>query len=214
LSKVCAALKKQTEARRAKSYRELRGEIHGSFASYNLQVHNNTVKKYSRQNFFAATKNVKLIRKNKFPAKVLLWLAVSESGKSEPVYFKSSLAVNKEVYISKCLPVLHKFIQKHDKNEKNDLVPAHYAKDTLVRLEELKIEYIPNEENPQNVPQIRPVENSRANLKRKVCRNNYRPKDVKYLMAKIKKELKSIETTGICKAKQELRAKAQKAHLS
>jgi hypothetical protein len=134
---------------------------------------------------------------------------------SKPVLFKSSLAVNKEVYISKCLPVLHKFIQKHHKNEKNDLLPAHYAnKDKLVRLEELKIEYTPKEENPQNVPQIRPVENSWANLKRKVYSNNYCPKDVKYMMAKIIKELKSIETTGICKAKQELRAKAQKAHLS
>jgi hypothetical protein len=30
--------------------------------------------------------------------------------------------------------------------------PAHYAKDTLVRLKELKIEYVSKEENPPNVP--------------------------------------------------------------
>jgi hypothetical protein len=62
------------------------------------------------------TEGVKFIRKTKFPAKVLLWLAVNDSGISKAVFFKASLAVNKEVYISKCLPVLHKFIQKHHKN--------------------------------------------------------------------------------------------------
>jgi restriction endonuclease S subunit len=66
-----------------------------------------------------AIDDVKFIRKTKFPAKVLLWLAVSESGISEPVFFKTVLAVNKEVCISKCLPVLHKFIQKHHKNKKS-----------------------------------------------------------------------------------------------
>jgi hypothetical protein len=66
-----------------------------------------------------ATEDVKFIRKTKFPAKVLLWLAVSESGISESVFFKAVLAVNKEVYISKCLPVLHRFIQTHYKTKKS-----------------------------------------------------------------------------------------------
>jgi hypothetical protein len=51
-----------------------------------------------------AAEDVKFIRKTKFPAKVLLWLAVIES---ETVFFKAGLAVNKEVYSFKCLPVLH-----------------------------------------------------------------------------------------------------------
>jgi hypothetical protein len=61
-----------------------------------------------------ATEDVKFIRKIKFPAKVFLWLAVSASGICEPVFFKAGLAVTK----SKCLPVLHIFIQKHYKNKK------------------------------------------------------------------------------------------------
>jgi hypothetical protein len=70
-----------------------------------------------------ATEDLKFIRKTKFPAKVLLWLVVTESGISEPVSFKAGLAVKKEVYISKSLPVLHKFIQKHHKNKKNRILP-------------------------------------------------------------------------------------------
>jgi hypothetical protein len=117
---------------------------------------------YYKPEDYPATEDVKFIRKTKFPAKVLLWLAVSESGISKPVVFKSGLAVNREVYITKCLPVIHKFIKKHYKQKQKfmfllDLASAHYAKDTLVRLEELKIEYVSNEENPPNIPQIRPI---------------------------------------------------------
>jgi hypothetical protein len=75
------------------------------------------------------------------------WLAMFFTGRG--------LAVNKEVYISKCLPVPHTLFQKHHKNEKivfwPDLASAHYAKDTLV-------EYVHKEESPRNVPQIRPIE--------------------------------------------------------
>lgn len=163
-----------------------------------------------------APDQAKFIRKTKFPAKVLLWLAVSERGISEPVFFKAGLAVNKEVYISKCLPILHKFIQQHHKNEKivfwPDLASAHYAKDTLVRLEELKIEYVPKDHNPPNVPQLRPIENFWANLKRKVYSNNYRPKNLDCLIAKIRKELKSIETMGIRKAMKEVPQNVRKAN--
>jgi hypothetical protein len=86
-----------------------------------------------------------------------LWLVVSESGISELVFFKAGLAVNKDVYISKCLPILRKFIQKHHKNEKivfrHDLASAHYAKDMLVRLGE----EVPKKENTPNVPRVRPI---------------------------------------------------------
>jgi hypothetical protein len=93
-----------------------------------------------------------------------------------------------------------------------DLASSHYAKHTLVRLEEFKIEYVPKDNNPPNVPQIRQIKNFWANLQRKVYSNIYRSKDVKCLMAKIRKERKSIETTGIRKAMKEVSAKAQKVH--
>jgi transposase len=83
----------------------------------------------------------------------------------------------------------------------------HTTQDTLVRLEELKIEYVPKEENSPNVPEIRPIENFWANLKRKVYSNNYRPKNIKRLMAKIRKELKSLKLREFVRP-----AKARKAH--
>jgi hypothetical protein len=124
------------------------------------------------------------------PAKVLLRLSVSESGISEPVFFKAVLAVKKEGYIFKCLSCSGLIWRRYTTQR----IFLSYAK-RLVRLEELKIEYLSKEENLPNVPQIRPIENFWANLKRKVYSINYRPKDVKFLMAKIRKELKFIETT-------------------
>jgi hypothetical protein len=56
-----------------------------------------------------------------------------------------------------------------------NLAFAHYAKDILVRLEELKIEYVPKEKNTPSIPQKRPIENVWANLKRKVYSNKYPP---------------------------------------
>jgi hypothetical protein len=52
---------------------------------------------YSESEDHPATEEVKFVRKTKFPAKVLLWLAISESGISEPVFFKVGFAVNEEV---------------------------------------------------------------------------------------------------------------------
>jgi hypothetical protein len=87
-----------------------------------------------------------------------------------------------------------------------ELASVHYAKD---RLEELNIEYVPKEENPQTNPQLRSIKNVWANIKREIYSNSYRPKDVRCLMAKIRKELKFIETR---KAMKEEPAKARKSH--
>jgi hypothetical protein len=38
-----------------------------------------------------------------------------------------------------------------------DLTSAYYAKDTLTRIEQLKIEYVPKDENTLNLPQLRPI---------------------------------------------------------
>jgi hypothetical protein len=61
----------------------------------------------------------------------------------------------------------------------SDLASAYYAKDTLVRLEKLKIEYVPKEENPSNVLTGTADRKFLGELEKKgllVYSNNYRPK--------------------------------------
>lgn len=163
-----------------------------------------------------APEKAKFIRKTKFPGKVLLWLAISERGISEPVFFKGGLAVNAQVYNEKCVPALSNFIEKYHRKEKivfwPDLASSHYAKSTIENLKDKKIEFVPKEMNPPNVPQLRPIETFWANLKRKVYENGYRAKNVDSLVLKIKKELKTINTEGIQRAMSELPKKIRKAN--
>ena len=126
---------------------------------------------------------IKHIEHSKFPKKVMLWLCISERGMSEPQFFEAGLAVNAERYKKYCLQKVAKFIESHHKNIKTvfwpDLASCHYAKASLAEMDRLKIAFVPKEENPPNTPQLRPIEDFWANLKRRVYGNNYRPKSVK-----------------------------------
>jgi hypothetical protein len=94
-----------------------------------------------------------------------------------PVFFKSRLVFNQEF----SLPNVYQYFINVSKNTTKrkkivfwpDLVSAHYAKHTLARIEELKIEYVPRDENSPNIPQLRLIEIFWDNFKGKVCRNYF-----------------------------------------
>lgn len=74
-----------------------------------------------------------------------------------------------------------------------------------------QIEYVSKDFNPPNVPQLRPIENFWAMLRRKVYHNSYQAKTSKNLIVKIKKELKTIALNGIQRAMREVPMKVRKA---
>lgn len=134
----------------------------------------------------------------------MMWIAISENGFSEPVFFESGLAVNSQVYINKCLPKVKKFIDTHHKNDEvlfwPDLASSHYAKNTLTALDAMNVKYVPKRLNPPNVPQLRPIEDFWANLKRKVYSNSYVAPNTTLLKLKIKKELRLFDKNGTMEA--------------
>ena len=65
----------------------------------------------------AASNDARLKRKDKFEPKLLVWIAFSTKGISQQYIALSGQAVNEDVYISKCLVRLEKFIEKHHKND-------------------------------------------------------------------------------------------------
>ena len=75
---------------------------------------------------------VKFISQTKFPKKVRLWLTISEKGMSKLLFFRSGLAVNGEIYSTKCLTEVASFIKKYHKREDTvfwpDLTSANYSK--------------------------------------------------------------------------------------
>jgi organic hydroperoxide reductase OsmC/OhrA len=82
-------------------------------------------------------------------------------------------AVDADVYFTKYLPKMVKFVEKHHKTNDEtiflaDLASCHYAKKTLEWLEQKNIKIVSKADNPTNVPQARPIENFWALLARTV----------------------------------------------
>lgn len=122
-----------------------------------------------------------------------------ERGMSKAVFFESGLAVNADRYIERCLPLVRDFINTSHRGENAvfwpDLASSYYSKKTLSKMAELNTPYVPKTSNPPNVPQLRPIEDFWANLKRRVYCDNFRSKNVQSLIRKIKLELYKMPTS-------------------
>ena len=130
--------------------------------------------------------DVKYRSTEKFPKKVLVWIAISSKGYSQP-FFAIRDAMNKEIYSNECLRKrLIPFIRDNHSNTGivfwPDLATCHYAKLTIQTYEELKLKYIKREENPPNVPQLRAIEKFWAHLKTKVYSGGWEAKDHYHLI--------------------------------
>ena len=77
--------------------------------------------------------NVRFAVKEKFPTKVLVWIAISARGMSKPLIRPSKLkAIKSDIYINECLekrllPFIHEYHQDHNYMIWPDLASAHYS---------------------------------------------------------------------------------------
>lgn len=104
----------------------------------------------------------KVKRKEKFPAKFLVWQCISQDGViSEPVITKQTL--NGERYLKDIIrgPFLKFYNSQRNKGDLlfwPDLAPSHYQRDVVAFLKQKKIAFVPKLDNPPNIPQCRPIE--------------------------------------------------------
>lgn len=141
--------------------------------------------------------NVVFNEKEKYPLKVLVWIAISKKGKSSFFIKVSKGAVNSEIYIEKCLKQkLIPFIRKQYPNGDYifwpDLASCHYSKMTQEFLRVNEINFVPKELNPPNFANGRPIELFWSHLKRKVYAKGWKPSSVDELVAKVTKCVKSM----------------------
>ena len=133
---------------------------------------------------------IKYHPKAKYPQKVLVWVAISEKGISEPYIAPSGNAVTAAVYIKECLPKLVDFINKYHSNDNYvfwpDLASAHYAKLTLKAYEDMNVKYLPKDVNPPNVPQLRPIETFWSNLQQKLYFQGWTSDNIEKLVRRIR----------------------------
>ncbi|XP_065658544.1 uncharacterized protein LOC136083064 [Hydra vulgaris] len=130
---------------------------------------------YYTNNKKTCPESVRFIGKEKVPKKLLMWIAISDRGMSEPLFRTSkTVAINSSIYINECLekrllPFIHKYHGDFNYLFWPDLASllAHYSKDSLNWMDQY-VYYVDKEPNPPNVPQARPIENFWGHLAQKV----------------------------------------------
>ena len=104
--------------------------------------------------------NVRFAGKEKYPDKVMVWVAICKCGISKPLIRRSkSEAVNSDIYIKECLEKrMLPFIREHHQDSNYifwpDLASCHYSKQTVAWMDE-NVKFVPKDINPPNVPQAR-----------------------------------------------------------
>ena len=118
-----------------------------------------------------------------------MWVAFSKKGISQHYIAPSAQAINEDVYICECLPKLEKFIAKYHENDEivfwPDLASSHYSNKTQVYLKSKNMEYVPKVHNPANCPELRPIEDFWAELKRLVYEKGWKADNLDKLRQRI-----------------------------
>ena len=142
--------------------------------------------------------NVKYAKKAKYEQKIMVWIAISPMGTSNAYFVPSKMAVNQKVYLKKCIQErLMPFIRKHHQHTQTvfwpDLASSHYANSVQNYLRDENVEFVPKEDNPAAAPEVRPIEDFWADLKRSVYSNDWKAKNVNELKARIKYCLRKMD---------------------
>ena len=147
--------------------------------------------------------SVKYKGKDKYPKKILVWIAISDFGMCSPVVrVTKSEAINQYIYLRECLQKkLLPFIKKNTKKNLNylfwpDLARSHYAKSVTNWLDAnlpKNVEMVPESSNPPNVPQARPIESFWGVLAQRVYDKGWCAKSESHLVARIKLKLKTFD---------------------
>lgn len=172
-------------------------------------------KYYYEQEGCKLTKTSEFIEKSKFPLKIMMWIAISENGISQPYFFKGISSINSDIYSNKCLPKLKNYINKSHRNDNilfwPDLASCHTSETTKSALKFLQIKYLPKEHNPPNCPQIRPIEKFWAYLKRHVYSEGIEYDSLDQLIRRIRYLLKTLDFSDFQLAMKNLPRKIRKA---
>ena len=159
---------------------------------------------------------LRLKPRSKYPEKLLVWVAISERGISEPYFLVKKASLTGEVYREECIkkylvPFLDEFHQDGDYFFWPDLATAHYAHETKTLLETLEIPYIPRDKNPPNCPQLRPIEQFWAILKERVYEGGWEASSFRMLLQRIRKILREVEPDLCQRLFRGLKTKLRKA---
>lgn len=171
---------------------------------------------YYTQNKENTPPAVRFRTKTKFPAKLLVWIAISDKGRSEPFFVPNHGSVNGEVYRNDCITQrLIPFLQEHHSDGDYvfwpDLASAHYANATQELFRENDIPFVPKDSNPPNAPQLRPIEDLWSWLKQLVYEGGWEAQTEDQLRRRIRACLRKVDWDRIRTALRRVKSDIRKA---
>lgn len=159
---------------------------------------------YYSSDVSATPSPVKFVTKQKFEAKVLVWIAIGPKGLSRPLIRKSGFSINAQTYLDECIrkrliPYIHSNYAEGSYVFWPDQATAHYAKTVLEHLNTENIEFVQKTDNPANVPEVRCIEDFWAYLKQLVYKDGWGAKNIDQLINRIRYCLKKIDHSVVQK---------------
>ena len=144
-----------------------------------------------------APKEIKTRPQRKFCPKLMVWLAISMKGRSEPYIAPHKQNIDQKVYLKECLekrliPFLKTAYPKGDAIFWPDKARVHYARTVQIFLRKQKIKCVEYNLNPTKVPQARPIETYWAELDRRLSLYRESQKDLQILKRRIRETIKRI----------------------
>ena len=95
-----------------------------------------------------APPDIKYNKKSKYEPKIMIWLAMSSKGVSEPYIHRSKGAINADTYLNQCIkskliPFINKYHPTDDAIFWPGLAQAHYSTEVLAFLEASSVSVVP-----------------------------------------------------------------------
>lgn len=154
--------------------------------------------------------------KTKFPKKLLVWIAISEEGHSQPFFVPNRGNINGEVYRRECIearlvPFIHELHSDNDYIFWPDLASAHYAAATQELLRQQNINFVPKDANPPNSPQLRPIEDFWSWLKQLVYEGGWEATSEAQLRRRINNCLAKLDWGLVQTVMQKVKSRVRKA---
>jgi hypothetical protein len=152
--------------------------------------------------------NIRYVGKEKFPKKILVWVAISERGISKPLIrpFKYE-AIKSDISIKECL--VHKNHPDFKYVFWPDLASSHYSNQTVTWMNDF-VNFVPKRLNPPNVPQARPIENFWRCLAKRVYEGGWETKSEKELIMHIEKKIKEYDLKFVESLMEAVKAKLKR----
>ena len=162
-----------------------------------------------------APDSVKYKTKEKYPKRVLVWLALSAKGiLTSSIGTTKGPAITACIYVNKCLSKLHSFIEEYHADDEyifwSDLASSHYANETTEWLIQHKIKFIPKQVNPPNITKARPIEDFWSILAGKVYEGGWEAKTELKLKRRIYQKIKQIDMKVVQHMMTTIRTKLRK----